>query len=144
TQKPINNTGVRKSMLQFFRKYQKIFFFVVTFFVVVSFCFFGTFGTLSQGEKTVDTPLSLGVAGKAIGKREFQLLCQLLESSAFDRSSKEATPNFLNPGIIERDFLSTGLATLLVKPYFSELKPDLDARMGKMRKAKLYAHPSEK
>src|SRR5579872_2104087 len=115
-------------MLQFFRKHQKILFIVVTFVVVVSFCFFGTYGTMAQPEGAADYELGKGVSGQAVKSREFTTLCRLLESSVLDRSSKEM-PNLYNPGVIEKDFLSTGLGLMLVKPYFSEVKKELDERV---------------
>lgn len=128
-------------MLQFFRRHQKILFIVVTFVVVVSFCFFGTYGTMSQPEGPADYELGKGVSGQAIKSREFMALCRLLESSVLDRASKEGLPNLLNPGVIEKEFLSTGLGLMLVKPYFSEMKKELDERVKKIHNFRPYVHP---
>jgi hypothetical protein len=119
-------------MLQFFRKYQKIFFIGITIVVVVSFCFFGTYSTFLPSGDRSDEEVGKGIGGRSIRAHEFTTLQHLLESSVVDRSSKEGLPNLLNPGVIERDFLATGLALMLVKPYFATLKPELDSRVKRI------------
>ena len=51
-------------------------------------------------------------------------------------------PNFLNDGVIEKDFLSSGLAVMLSRSYFEEVRPDLDERIKKIHHFRPYAHPS--
>ena len=129
-------------MLTFLRKHQKIFFIFITIIVVISFCFFGTYSTMGQQEAPADYKVGMGVCGKSLMHREFTALCRLLESSALDPGSKD--PNLLNEGVIEKEFLSTGLAVMLVKPYFAELKKDLDERVKKVHIYRPYAHPFAK
>jgi len=130
-------------MLNFLRKHQKIFFIFITTAIVVSFCFFGTYGTMAQPESAPDRELGQGVCGKPIMQHELTALCHLLESSVFDAASVErgAVPNFLNDGVVEKDFLANGLAALLVKRYFEEFKSDLDQRVKKIHVYRPYVHP---
>lgn len=127
-------------MLHLFRKYQKVIFWVVTVVVVASFCFFGTYGTMS-GQEHKDREIGKNVLGAPVFAREMVTLRHLLETSALDKDSQEGIPNLLNPGVIETDFLSTGLACLLARPYFAELKPKLDAKVRKMGRYQPYVHP---
>lgn len=50
-------------------------------------------------------------------------------------------PNFLNDGVIRKDFLETGLGTELALAYASDLQPDIDKRLAKEKKYTLYTHP---
>jgi GcvH upstream region-like protein len=130
-------------MLNFFRKHQKYFFFVITAAVIVSFCFFGTYSTMGQQEIAADRPIGQGVNGKPLMQREVAALATLIASSPYDGWAKDkgGMPNFLNDGVVEKDFLSNGLGVILAKRYFSELKPDLDQRVKKIHSYRPYVHP---
>lgn len=128
-------------MLQFFRKYQKIVFFFVTVVVVISFCFFGTYGTLSSRDQKGDKEIGMGMMGKPLFAKEYRALSLLLSSSIWDRGSREGALNFLNPGVIERDFLATGIGAMLVKPYFGKMKAELDLKAKKIQAYRPYVHP---
>jgi GcvH upstream region-like protein len=130
-------------MLNFLRKHQRIFFIVITTAIVVSFCFFGTYSTLGSREEIPDKEVVRGVNGSPIMQQELSALCRLIEKSPFDRSNweKHGMPNFLNDGVIEKDFLASGLGVMLANHYFDELKSDLDLRMKKIRQFRPYVHP---
>lgn len=129
-------------MLGFFRKYQKIFFIFITVVIVISFCFFGTYSTFAQQEVSVDRSMGAGICGKPIMRKEMQALCRLIDSSTFDVALRDEIPNLLNDGVIEKEFLATGLGTLLLRPHFSEFKSDLDERVKKIHSFRPYEHPS--
>jgi GcvH upstream region-like protein len=76
-------------------------------------------------------------------QQELSALCRLIENSAFDRGAREkgGILNFFNDGVVEKDFLSTGLGVMLAKSYFDELKADLDQRLKKIHHFRPYAHP---
>ncbi len=130
-------------MLNFFRKHQRYFFVVITAAIVVSFSFFGTYSNLRQQASSPDKEIGLGVCGKSVTQHELAALCRIIESSVFDRMSLEKgeMPNFLNDGVVEKDFLSNGLAVLLAKSYFEELRGDLDQRIKKIHYFRPYVHP---
>src|ERR1700722_15861291 len=115
-------------MLNFLRKYQKIFFIIITATIVVSFCFFGTYSALGQRETIPDKEVVRGVSGTSIMQQELLALCRLIESSHYDRADedKRGMPNFFNDGVIEKDFLGSGLGVMLAKSFFDELKGELD------------------
>lgn len=132
-------------MLTFLRKHQRIFFIFITAAIVVSFCFFGTYSTFNSLSETVsDREVVRGVAGAPIMHQELSALCRLIESSPLESMSREkgTMPNFLNDGVIEKDFLSSGLAVMLSRSYFEEVRPDLDERIKKIHHFRPYAHPS--
>lgn len=129
-------------MLQFFREYQRYFFILITIVIVISFSFFGTYNTLSDSPfreqiafKTVD--------GTSVTRHELDEMVQFLNTDAQDKMLNGGAwgPNFLNDGVIKKDFLETGLAELLAADYSSELQPDLAGRFEKERRYSLYTHP---
>jgi GcvH upstream region-like protein len=130
-------------MLNFLRKHQRIFFIVITTAIVVSFCFFGTYGTMGNREEIPDKEVVRGVSGTTIMQQELSVLCRLIENSPYDHANweKRGMPNFLNDGVIEKDFLATGLGVMLVKNYIDELKSDLDLRVKKVHQFRPYVHP---
>ncbi len=128
-------------MLTFLRKHQKIFFIFITATIIISFTFFGTYSTFNNRTEVEDKPLFSGVCGKPIMQQELAALCRLIENSPFERSEKGNMPNFLNDGVIEKDFFSTGLGMMLAKRYFAELKPDLDQRLKRIQSYRAYVHP---
>lgn len=130
-------------MLNFLRKYQRYFFFVITGVVIVSFCFFGTYSSMGQPDAIPDKEIGRGVCGKPLMQHELAALTALIENSPFDYSSQEkgGMPNFFNDGVVEKDFLSTGLGVILAKRYFDELKFDLDQRVKKIHQFRPYSHP---
>ncbi len=130
-------------MLNFFRKHQRYFFIVITAAIVVSFSFFGTYSNMRQQGTAPDREIGLGVCGKSVTQHELAALCRMIESSVFDRMSLEKgeMPNFLNDGVVEKDFLSNGLGVMLAKSYFEELRGDLDQRVRKIHYFRPYVHP---
>lgn len=130
-------------MLAFFRKNQRFFFIIVTVVIVVSFTFFGTFSTLSKDQEIPDHPVVTGIDGSAIMQRDLGTLCRLISTSALDRASiqKGQAPNLLNDSVIEKDLIASGMAMMLARRYFEELKPDFEARLAKIKQYRPYIHP---
>lgn len=130
-------------MLNFLRRYQKIFFIIITGIIIISFCFFGTYGTLGQAEKVPDKEVTKGVCGKPIMQHELMALQHLLQSSYLDIlvSERRDMPNFFNNGVIEKDFIASGLGAMLLSCYYDDLKEDLEARLNKIRHFQAYVHP---
>jgi GcvH upstream region-like protein len=125
-------------MLNFFRKHQKFFFIVVTVFVVTSFCFFGTFTTLAGGDGEPDRVITKAIDGSSITARELEALNRILSTSYEEPTT---APNLFNDGVIRKEFLSTGMASLLVERNFDLVKEDLEARLKKAKHFRPYVHP---
>ena len=67
-------------MLGFFRKYQKFMFIIVTFFIVVSFVFFGTSNTIGPSEEAApNKPIGKLVDGSTLMERDFRGMIRLLQ-----------------------------------------------------------------
>ncbi|MBA3721842.1 MAG: hypothetical protein H0W88_05520 [Parachlamydiaceae bacterium] len=129
-------------MLDFFRKYQWYFFLVITFVIVISFSFFGTSNSLSSnpwGEQIAFT----AVNGKEITRFEMDDMTSFISTDADDKMAfgNAWGLNFLNDGVIRKDFLDTGLALELASFYRSEIQDDLQKRLAKEKKYKPYTHP---
>lgn len=132
-------------MLDFFRRYQRILFFFITIVIIVTFVFFGTFQT---------TPLSVSgnqvaftaIDGSEISRSELQEMVSFLSTDSQDQIAWGGGwgPNFLNDGVIVKDFLHTGLASMLGKQYLDELKDELKLRLQRERAFVPYQHPDAK
>ncbi|WP_044881252.1 hypothetical protein [Neochlamydia sp. EPS4] len=129
-------------MLEFLRKHQRYFFIVITVMIVISFSFFGTFNTLNTEyphEQTVFT----AVDGTAVKRLELDELSNFISTDRQDKLLLGGVwgPNFLNDGVIYKDFLESGMGLVLASHYSAELAKDLRARSEKEKRSSLYSHP---
>lgn len=132
-------------MLDFFRKYQRYFFMVIAFVIIISFSFFGTYSTLSvdsQHEAVAFTAID----GTEVKRSELDDVVAFISTDAQDKLLFGGAwgPNFLNDGVVVKDFLSTGLAAILAEQYQSDLEVDLESRLEKEKRYNLYTHPQAK
>lgn len=125
-------------MLNFFRKHQKIFFIFVTVMIVISFTFFGTFNTFMNQEKTPDYTIGYALDGSAIMSSDVELMNRFLKDGLQEGGK---AVNLLNGSAIHQQFLSTGLAEILVERYWDDLKDDLESRFRKAKHFTPYVHP---
>lgn len=126
-------------MLEFFRKHQKIFFVFVTIIIVISFSLVGI--NTQMMESTPDKQIGKTVNGKPIYSKELVVLSQLLSHSIFDTDRSSSWPHLLNDGVIEKNFLETGLAVMLAEQYFSYLEPELKKKEQTISLFTPYTHP---
>lgn len=130
-------------MLQFLRRHQRYFFFVITIVIIMSFSFFGTYSTLESpgmGDRVVFT----AVNGQNVRHSEVEEMAIFLGSDEVDKGiwGGEWGPNFLNDGVIAKDFLQTGLAQQLVEAYKQDVGPELQQRLDREKRTAFYVHPS--
>ncbi|WP_220017550.1 hypothetical protein [Candidatus Rhabdochlamydia oedothoracis] len=130
--------GQESFMLEFFRKYQKFFFIFVTIIIVISFSAVGI--NTQMVESNPDKQIGKTVNGKPIYFKELLVLTQLLNHSIFD-TDRSNWPHLLNDGVIEKNFLETGLAVMLAEQYFSYLEPELKKKEQMISLFKPYIHP---
>ncbi len=132
-------------MLEFFRKYQKYFFLVITIVIIISFSFFGTYSafTTKMGH---EIPVFTAVDGQVVSRSDLDEMAVFLGTDAQDKLMFGGAwgPNFFNNGVIAKDFLDTGLAEILVESYAEDLRPDLQPRLDKEKRFVLYTHPQGK
>lgn len=130
-------------MLQFFRTYQKYFFFIIATVVISSFIFFGTFGTLDQRQTRKDKIIGKAIDGSDMSLLEISGLSRFLAADRDDLSNggKQLSPNLLNDGVIRNNFLATGVAEILVRDNFEALKEDFEQRIHRIKNFRAYEHP---
>lgn len=129
-------------MLNFLRKHQRYFFAVITIVIIISFSFFGTYGTLETDfspEQTVFTTIN----GTNVKRHELEDLALFIGTDMQDKLILGGSwgPNFLNDGVIRKDFLESGIGLILAQNYSNELLQDLKSRTEKERRFKLYSNP---
>lgn len=128
-------------MLEFFRRYQWYFFLVITVVTVISFSFFGTYNTLGSDNWREQVAFT-AVNNEEVTRFEIEDMTTFLGTDTDDRALYGVWGfNFLNDGVIRKDFLQTGLAEELVSAYKNEIDQDLEIRRVKEQKYKTYKHP---
>lgn len=132
-------------MLALFRKYQKYIYIAVTFVIVISFSFFGTYSTLNNSQY-VDKPAFRAIDGKEVMRHDLEQMAVFLGTDNEDKVLFGGAwgPNFLNNGVIKNDLIATGMAQILVKAYLQELAPDLQSKFQKEKRFQPYVHPQAK
>lgn len=126
-------------MLQFFRKYQKFFFVIVTFLVVVSFSFFGTSSTFGrQGEKVPDREIGKLVDGTSLMEQRQQGMARLLKHGMEEGGR---TINLLTDSFVHREFVLNGLAEIFLEHHFDHFAPTLQEKWERMKNYVPYSHP---
>lgn len=109
-------------MLQFFRKYQKIFFGVIAVVVIMSFSFFGSYGVM-QGD-----------VGQVRELREEEALLRLM-------TNNERVPNFLHGHLFQNEWVQTGLIAQIAQGHFEEIREEVAERLDKAKRYRSYVHP---
>jgi GcvH upstream region-like protein len=129
-------------MLAFMRKYQKYFYAVITIVIVISFSFFGTYSTLTQ-TAIHDQVAFTTVSGEKITRSQLEEMALFIGTDSDDKKLFRGVwgPNFLNDGVIRKDFLETGLAAELINAYHADLNEDFKNRLTREAHFQLYSHP---
>lgn len=132
-------------MFEFFRRYQKYFYIFITIIIVISFSFFGTYGAL-DGNKIREKTAFTAINGRLISVGELENMTAFIGSDNLDKKLYGGAwgPNFLNDGVIRKDFLETGLAQILIASFPNYFENDLDSKLEKEKKFVPYAHPQAK
>lgn len=113
---------------------------MITAVIIISFTFFGTYGTFTSGEKA-DTVAFIAVDGSKVNRSELNCLMYLLASDSVDIQHRYAGNPF-NDGFIAKDILETGLAEVIVAPYLPAMKNELATRLEKEKRFTPYANPN--
>lgn len=139
------STSKGSIMMHFFRKYQRYFFIFLTGMIVISFSFFGTYNALASSE-VPDPNVFTDVSGKHIKQSTLSNMIRFLATDSDDKIAKGGIwgPNFLNDGVIKKDFLESGLALMVAEPFMKDLKADIDTRKERQQSFKPYVHPYNK
>ncbi|NGX37320.1 MAG: hypothetical protein K1000chlam2_00474 [Chlamydiae bacterium] len=125
-------------MLGFFRKYQKFFFVIVTFFIVISFSFFGAFGAIMKGDKVVDREIGQLVDGSVLKEQRLHGLIRLLQHGIEEGGR---TANLLNDSVIHKDILLSGIGEMLAEHLIEKLESELEEKWKRVKNYAPYTHP---
>lgn len=135
-------------MLHFFRRYQKIFFLFTTVIIVTSFAFFGTYQAFSPSKLSQqlkgggkDRVVFRALDGKAIKQSYLDEMIHFLAREDWMQFSRIFDSNYLNDGIISKDFLEDGLFPYLIGHFGNHYQQELQERLEKERNYTPYKHP---
>lgn len=118
-------------MLQFFRRHQKYFFIFTTVIIVFSFAFFGTYQAFSPGMRS-----------SAKDERSYTAqMTEFLNTEQWMSPGKQRALNFLNDGVVSREFLETGMARALAEKQSERFASQLEELHEKERSYVPYKHP---
>ncbi len=129
-------------MLHIFRKYQRGVFIFITAIIIISFSFFGTYSTINELTPHQQVAFT-AIDGTQITRGELEEMALFLGT---DREDKVAFggawgPNFLNDGVIRKNFLQTGMGEILAENYRAEVIEDLASRFEREKNFSTYTHP---
>jgi GcvH upstream region-like protein len=127
------------AMIRFIQKYQWYFYVVITSVIVVSFSFFGTYSSF-QGSNAYEQTAFTTVTGQDISRGELEEMAIFISTDRQDKlnAGPYLGANFLNDGVILKDFLETGMGVELISAFSPELKKDLESKMARERSYRPY------
>ncbi|MBA2727335.1 MAG: hypothetical protein H0U49_04080 [Parachlamydiaceae bacterium] len=130
-------------MFAFLRKYQRYFFLFISIVIIISFSFFGTYNSLPSEDARSQTAF-YATDGTAISRSDLDQMVTFLGTDAEDKVLFGGYwgPNFLNDGVIKKNFLQTGLAEVIAKQFPDDIAIDLKTRLVNEKRYELYAHPN--
>lgn len=129
-------------MLHFFRTYQRYIFIFITIVIVISFSFFGTYSAMQRS--SFDDPTAfIAVDGTHIKRSELEKMTVFIGTDIEEKRNYGGVwgPNFLNDGVIKKEFLEAGIAQILLEAFSTEVQEELAQRHHKEKQHELYAHP---
>ncbi len=129
-------------MLQFMHRYQKYIFVVITVIIVISFSFFGTYSPIGQMNGSVDEVAFVTYGGEEVKRSELEKFANFIATDQHDSAALGAFigPNFLNDGVIQNDFLASGLADVVVGDLITGFSQEWRVQFAKERRFTPYRH----
>src|SRR5574338_404057 len=121
-------------MFEFFRRYQRAFFIVITSVIVISFSFFGTYQAF-QGGQAEDKVAFTAVDGTKV------LSSELNDMITFLSRDSGSYGNGLNDGVVVTDLLQTGLGEVIAAKYMQEIGQELQPKLEREKRYTGYKHP---
>jgi len=129
-------------MLHIFRKYQQYIYIVITFVIVLSFSFFGTYGTINERSRDEGVAFT-AYNGTSISNVELNEYERFFASDNIDKLLLGGAPgpNFLNDGVIAQDILQKQIAFSLFKQLEGAIGEDTRNRFKKEKHFQPYKNP---
>ena len=131
-------------MLGFLRRYQRFVMATIGVVIVFSFLFFGIASRLQGMPSQIpDKVIGKAIDGSDLRLIETEQMVRFLSADYLDGHllEKRGVPNFFNDGVMRKDFLETGLGSVIAKRYFEEIETELQERFEKAKNYRAYAHP---
>lgn len=129
-------------MLQFFRRFQKSIFIAITAIIVISFSFFGTYRAYQQAKGSPDEEVFTSYLGTSVKRSEFDQLVHFISTDMIDSLVLGAPlgPNFLNDGVVRKDFLESGLADDLIAHFSESFNDTWQEKYAREKRFSPYRH----
>jgi hypothetical protein len=131
--------------MQALRKYQRYVVFFIAIIIVISFVFAESF-SLTTAPTIQDTVAFKDISDREVSQSSLSALVRFLGSDVEDALLSEdgAGANFLNDGVIKKDFLQQGLCQLIAASFLETMKGDFEVRKLRQKNYKPYVHPYNK
>jgi len=130
-------------MLKFFRRYQKIFFAVISFFIIISFTFFGTQNAVSGMKRSKDKDIAIAYDGSKIKLSDVDHMSMFLVTDNTEISllrHNQLRPNLFNDGVLRNDIFKSGLAKIFFEKYLDQMKPFFEEKLKRIQKYTPFVH----
>ena len=128
-------------MFTFFRRYQRVIYFVITAVIIFSFSFFGTYSAFTSG-KGEDPVVFRTIEGKRVTRSEFNDYVHFLSTDGLSFGDGGGGPiNFLNDGVIPEDIIATGVGEVLVQHFSQVIRGDFLGKLNREHAFQPYRHP---
>jgi hypothetical protein len=117
-------------MLEFFRRYQRIFFIFVTVVIIVTFSLFGSYKAFSGNDRREEIVVGRTIDGSKLKYRDIKWLSMILGAEEGES------------GIIVSEFLKTKVGEQLAVAFKESLQADWVSRLERAKQRRFYVHPS--
>lgn len=125
-------------MFEFFRRYQRIIYFVVTAVIILSFSFFGTYSAFTSGRGDDPVVLRL-VDGTKLTRSEYNDFVHFLSTDCL--CSECGFCNALNDGVLSNDIIGTGIGEVLASRFSYDFGKDWKIKFAREKAFQPYRHP---
>lgn len=127
-------------MLHFLRTYQRILFLILTVIIVISFVFFGTYGTFMNAPSDEEAVVFKTADGQAVTRGSFERLKRFLIFDADVIPSATAFPNYLNAGFLQKELVQTGALEEIALKNWQSVGSELEAKLVQEKSWRPFTH----
>lgn len=131
-------------MLHFLRTHQRILFLFLTIIIVISFVFFGTYGTFMNPPTEEDTTVYKTESGQEISRGQLERMKRFLASDNEVIPTQHTFPNYLNTGFLQKDVISTGAITHIALKNWDRVSEELSHKLQLEKEWRPFAHTESK
>lgn len=125
-------------MFTFFRRYQRVIYFIITGVIILSFSFFGTYSAFVS-RKGEDPEVFRMYDGTSVTRSQCSDYEVFLSNDG--QPAEGGHVNFLNDGVLVHDIIESGIGEMLVQRFSNELSPEWNLRLRREKSFDPYHHP---